>query len=46
MADLHDNSEPVISQALRHSTVGYVPDPYRHPQVKLKGKWLAQDVFL
>jgi toxic protein SymE len=45
MADLHHNSEPFIFQALRHSTVGYVPDPYRHPQVKLKGKWLAQAGF-
>ncbi|WP_413742164.1 hypothetical protein ACL2XO_03210 [Sodalis sp. RH15] len=42
MADAHHKSEPVISQALRRSVVGYAPDAYRYPQVKLKGKWLEQ----
>ncbi|HEY0209636.1 SymE family type I addiction module toxin [Acerihabitans sp.] len=46
MADSHHKSEPVISQALRHSVVGYAPDAYRYPQVKLKGKWLEQAGFL
>jgi toxic protein SymE len=46
MADAHHKSEPVISQALRHSVVGYAPDAYRYPQVKLKGKWLEQAGFL
>jgi toxic protein SymE len=46
MADAHHKSEPVISQALRRSVVGYAPDAYRYPQVKLKGKWLEQAGFL
>jgi toxic protein SymE len=46
MADAHHKSEPVIPQALRHSVVGYAPDAYRYPQVKLKGKWLEQAGFL
>jgi toxic protein SymE len=46
MADAHHKSEPGISQALRHSVVGYAPDAYRYPQVKLKGKWLEQAGFL
>ncbi|TCL05027.1 SymE family type I addiction module toxin [Sodalis ligni] len=46
MANQYDTSEPVISQALRQSVVGYAPDAYRYPQVKLKGKWLQQAGFL
>ncbi|WP_413726398.1 SymE family type I addiction module toxin [Sodalis sp. RH16] len=41
----HHKSDPVISQALRRSVVGYAPDAYRYPQVKLKGKWLEQAGF-
>lgn len=37
--------ETVTPQALRQSIVGYVPDTYRHPQIKLKGKWLEQAGF-
>ncbi|WP_413742176.1 SymE family type I addiction module toxin [Sodalis sp. RH15] len=46
MAKNDCKSEPVISQALRQSVVGYAPDAYRYPQVKLKGKWLEQAGFL
>ncbi|QWA10738.1 SymE family type I addiction module toxin [Sodalis ligni] len=46
MAKRDCKSEPVISQALRQSVVGYAPDAYRYPQVKLKGKRLEQAGFL
>ena len=45
MAGTHSKSEPATPQALRQSIVGYVPDTYRYPQIKLKGKWLEQAGF-
>ncbi|WP_422389568.1 SymE family type I addiction module toxin [Candidatus Regiella endosymbiont of Tuberolachnus salignus] len=45
MASTHFKSKPTTPQALRQSIVGYVPDTYRYPQIKLKGKWLEQAGF-
>ncbi len=47
MANADSKSSCRSHQVLRSGRVGYIPDPKRfhHPQIRIKGKWLAEAGF-
>ncbi|WP_413528815.1 SymE family type I addiction module toxin [Rahnella inusitata] len=45
MANTDSKSNTAPLKPLRHYIVGYVPNPYRHPQICVKGKWLEEAGF-